>query len=434
MVRKTIINGGIGPKVICVVTNDELDALPILGTDNGDGTASLTTNSSMAVLPDTVSGDLAAQTVTLEDILAKIIVAPSTEAKQDLIITALGLIATEATTGDIKTATEALAALISAGALAVSLGELPDTTTGDLAAINSTSASIDGKLPTLVGGKIPVDALVSIDSIDIGDVDIKEFPAGNLGQQLKAASLSVAPATDITDATYIGDVKFGEELPAGTQLVGKVGIDQTTPGTTNLVNVNGGASQTTDIKVTLDSESVAVTGPLTDAQLTTQALAKESTLGSIKTAAESLAVATPDTVAGDLASMSADLATIRADLATVKADIILIKADVAKLPQKAQFHENINFSDASARTIIDAPGEGNRIRLTRLSLSSGSNPQVNVEIALKSDATTIETVKGAAMVFDYPEHRNLGTNEAFVVQATTADRIIGGVDYYLEAV
>ena len=255
MVRKTIINGGIGPKVICVVTNDELDALPILGTDNGDGTASLTTNSSMAVLPDTVSGDLAA--------------------------------------------------------------------------INSASASIDGKLPALVDGKIPVDVSVSIDSVDIGDVDIKEFPAGNLGQQLKAASLSVAPATDIVDATYIGDIKFGEELPAGTQLVGKIGIDQTTPGTTNLVNVNGGASQTADIKVTLDSESVAVTGPLTDAQLTTQALAKESTLGSIKTAAESLAVATPDTAAGDMASMRADLGTIQADIATVKADIALVKASVS---------------------------------------------------------------------------------------------------------
>lgn len=47
---------------------------------------------------------------TLAAILAKIIAAPSTAAKQDLIITALGLIATEATTGDIKTATEALAA------------------------------------------------------------------------------------------------------------------------------------------------------------------------------------------------------------------------------------------------------------------------------------------------------------------------------------
>jgi len=67
-------------------------------------------------------------------------------------------------------------------------------------------------------------------------------------------------------------------------------------------------------------------------------------------------------------------------------------------------------------------------------LSSGSDPQVNVEIALKTGSTTIETVKGAAMVFDYPEHRNLGTNEAFVVQCTTADRVIGGVDYYIEAV
>ena len=65
---------------------------------------------------------------------------------------------------------------------------------------------------------------------------------------------------------------------------------------------------------------------------------------------------------------------------------------------------------------------------------TGSNTQVNVEFALNSAPTTIETVRGDAMVFDYPEHRNLGINEAFVVQATTADRIIGGVDYYTEAV
>lgn len=220
---------------------------------------------------------------------------------------------------DVKTAVEALA-------LAT-----PDTAAGDLADINTAATSIDGKLPALVGGKIPVDASVSIDSVDIGDVDIKEFPAGNLGQQLKAASLSVAPATDIVDATYIGDIKFGEELPAGTQLVGKVGIDQTTPGTTNLVNVNGGASQSADIKVTLDSESVAVTGPLTDAQLTTQALAKESTLGSVKTAVEALAGATPDTASGDLASMSADLGAIQSDIATVKADIALMKTDLAAI-------------------------------------------------------------------------------------------------------
>ncbi len=142
----------------------------------------------------------------------------------------------------------------------------------------------------------------------------------------------------------------------------------------------------------------------------------------------------PDTASGDLASISADLGIIQTDIATVKADIILIKADVAKLPQKVQLHAAIDFSSASDQTIIAAPGSGNRIRLTRLSLTSGSDPQVNVEVALKTGSTTIETVKGAAMVFDYPEHRNLGINEAFVVQATTADRVIGGVDYYVEAV
>jgi hypothetical protein len=213
------------------------------------------------------SVDPATQT-TLAAVLAKIIAAPSTEAKQDLIITALGLIGTEATTGDIKTATEALAALISAGALSVSLGELPDTAGGDLADINTASTSIDGKLPALSGGKIPV--------------------------------------------------------------VATIGVAEVTP--------------------------------------------------------------------------------------------------------KVLLYAPIDFSSASAQTIIAAPGAGNRIRLTRLSLMSGGTPQVNVEIALKSGASLIETMKGAVMVSDYHEHRNLGTNEAFVVQCTSADRVIGGADYYVEAV
>ena len=42
------------------------------------------------------------------------------------------------------------------------------------------------------------------------------------GQQTSANSLSTTPATDITDATYIGDIKFGESLPAGTAAIGKL--------------------------------------------------------------------------------------------------------------------------------------------------------------------------------------------------------------------
>jgi hypothetical protein len=105
-----------------------------------------------------------------------------------------------------------------------------------------------------------------------------------------------------------------------------------------------------------------------------------------------------------------------------------------KLTKKVQLHANIDFSSSSAQTIIAAPGSGNRIRLCQLMLMSGATTPVNSEIAIKSGSTTIKTVRGMAMVLDFPEHCNLGTNEALVLQATTADRIVGGVDYYVEAV
>ena len=76
-----------------------------------------------------------------------------------------------------------------------------------------------------------------VDSDGHTQIDVLALPAGNLGMRAMAASLSVVPANDITDGTYIGDIKFGEAMPAGTALIGKVGIDQTTPGTTNAVVV-----------------------------------------------------------------------------------------------------------------------------------------------------------------------------------------------------
>lgn len=99
-----------------------------------------------------------------------------------------------------------------------------------------------------------------------------------------------------------------------------------------------------------------------------------------------------------------------------------------------QLHANIDFSSSSAQTIIAAPGAGYRIRLTQLILVSGSNPAVNVEVAMKYGSTTVRTLAGASIVLDFPEHDNLGENEALVLQATTADRIVGGVSYYVEAV
>ena len=60
-------------------------------------------------------------------------------------------------------------------------------------------------------------------------------------------------------ANNIGDVDVAS-IAAGSNIIGKVGIDQTTPGTTNRVDIGNIANttQTNDLKVTLDSEAVVL--------------------------------------------------------------------------------------------------------------------------------------------------------------------------------
>lgn len=53
-----------------------------------------------------------------------------------------------------------------------------------------------------------------------GTLEATAVIAADIG--VKANALRVAPASDITDATYIGDIKFGEALPAGTAAIGKL--------------------------------------------------------------------------------------------------------------------------------------------------------------------------------------------------------------------
>jgi len=67
---------------------------------------------------------------------------------------------------------------------------------------------------TLGSGKTQLVKLVD------GTLDAEAAIAADVG--VKANALRVAPANDITDATYIGDIKFGESLPAGTNAIGKL--------------------------------------------------------------------------------------------------------------------------------------------------------------------------------------------------------------------
>ena len=105
---------------------------------------------------------------------------------------------------------------------------------------------IDQTTPGTTNG-VQVNAALPAGDNNIGNVDIVSLPAGNLGQKAMAASLSIVPASDITDATYVGDIKFGESLPAGSAIIGNVRIDQTTPGTTNGVVVTSITAGDTNI-------------------------------------------------------------------------------------------------------------------------------------------------------------------------------------------
>lgn len=90
----------------------------------------------------------------------------------------------------------------------------------------------------------------------------------------------------------------------------------------------------------------------------------------------------------------------------------------------------IDFSSGAAQTIIAAQGAGKRIRIASLVLTS----LVNVEVAVKSGSTTIMTLQFSAVELSPNIPINLGTNEALVLDAVSADRITGGVSYYVEDV
>ena len=93
-------------------------------------------------------------------------------------------------------------------------------------------------------------------------------------------------------------------------------------------------------------------------------------------------------------------------------------------------HVAIDFSSGSAQTIVPAPGAGKRIRITSIVLTS----LANVEVAVKSGSTTIMTLQFSAIELSPNIPINLGTNEALVLDAVSADRITGGVSYYVEDV
>lgn len=96
-----------------------------------------------------------------------------------------------------------------------------------------------------------------------GTLDAEAAIAADIG--VKANALRVAPANDITDGTYIGDIKFAEALPAGTAAIGKLaansGVDIGDVDVTSVpapLNVVGGGTEAAALRVTVANDSTGV--------------------------------------------------------------------------------------------------------------------------------------------------------------------------------
>lgn len=140
-----------------------------------------------------------------------------------------------------------------------------------------------------------------------GTADATTVIAAGIGGNANA--LRVAPANDITDATYIGDIKFGEALPAGTNAIGKLaansGVDIGDVDVTSCALPTGAATETTLAGIKTGTDKIPALGQalaaasvpvvLPAAQITTltppaaiTGFATETTVAGIKTGTDKI--------------------------------------------------------------------------------------------------------------------------------------------------
>lgn len=105
---------------------------------------------------------------------------------------------------------------------------------------------------------------------NIGNVDIVTLPAANLGQQAMAASVSIVPASNITDATYIGDIKFGEAEPNSAAIAASLAImddwDEADRAAVNLIAGQAGIAANAGV---MDAQTTRTTISTNDTQFGT---------------------------------------------------------------------------------------------------------------------------------------------------------------------
>jgi len=210
------------------------------------------------------------------------------------------------------------------------------------------------------GGSLTVDGSVSIS----GNVNIGDISAGTQTNDVKVTLDGEAvKLTSPTDGTYIGDIKFGESLPAGTNNIGDVDIASAIPVGDNTIG---------RVKITDGTEvaSVNASNQLEVAVGNTVSIQDGGNVISIDDGGGSITVDGSVTVSAtdlDIRNLAATQDTITAKLAT---DAIQ-NGTTALTPKFAK----IDVASSGDNTIVSAV-TGKKIRVLQYSLVCGAETTV----------------------------------------------------------
>lgn len=333
------------------------------------------------------------------------------------------------------------------GSLTIDSGQFPAALT---IGGNFKTAIIE-ELPAGVQNIGDVDILsIAAGDNNIGNVDLVSLPVGNLGQQLSVASLSVTPATDIADATYVGDIKFGESLPAGTNNIGDVDIASIAAGDNNIGNVDLVSLPVSNLGQQLSVASLSTT-PATD-------IADATYVGDIKFG-ESLPAGTNNIGDVDILSVAAGDNNIgNVDIVSLPAGNLgqqAIAASLSVVPATgipdATYIGDIKFGEslpAGTNNIGDvdvlsiAAGDNNIGNVDLVSLPSGNLGQQLVAASLSiapatdiADATYIGDIKfgeslpaGANAIGKLATNSGVDIGDVDILSIAAGDNNIGNVD------